>query len=201
MNRITTARCYLASAFLNDAMYLIGGSGTSHPENEPVSQVDVYLPNDNVWLEGKNLPTPRYGHTCCVVNDRIYVFGGKTIKDGQLAWNTDVDAYTATLSSGIDTPEHQSPKSFQLYQNYPNPFNPTTSLKFDCPVSAFVTLEICDLLGRTVKTIVREQRTAGAYTEQWNATDNQGKTVSSGLYLAVLKTETHQHSIKLVLMK
>lgn len=201
MSRITASRCYLSSAFLNEVIYYIGGSTQSYPQHDAQNIVDIFLPNDNFWLEGKELPSPRYGHASCVAKNRIYVFGGKTIIDGTPEWNTDVDVYTETLISDIKNPIATLPSTFQLYQNFPNPFNPSTTITFDCPVFSHVTLEIYDLLGRRVKTLVDNNRTAGHHTEVWDTTDEFRRAVSSGVYLAVLQGDTFEQSIKLVLMK
>ncbi len=69
------------------------------------------------------------------------------------------------------------PVDFALAQNYPNPFNPSTTIRFDVPVQARVTLTIFDGLGRKVQTLVDRQLNAGRYSEQWNAA-----AFSSGVY-------------------
>jgi hypothetical protein len=73
----------------------------------------------------------------------------------------------------------QLPKEFVLYQNYPNPFNPTTTLSFDLPNDAIVTLKIYNLLGQEVAMILdRQEYTAGSYEEPFDASK-----LASGVYL------------------
>jgi N-acetylneuraminic acid mutarotase len=201
LRKMPNKRCYLTGAFLNDVVYVIGGSTKSYPTPEAQSFVDIYLPEQDAWVEGKELPSSRYGHASCVVHDRIYVFGGKTIVDGNNEWNTDVDVYTETVISTVKEHADMFPTEFELYPNFPNPFNPSTQIKFDCPAASFVSLKIFDLLGRQVKILVNEKRPAGRYAEMWDATNNINNPVSSGIYLAVLQASSHQQSIKLVLMK
>ena len=67
--------------------------------------------------------------------------------------------------------------SYQLFQNYPNPFNPSTTIKFSIPVNGFVTLQIFDMLGREVKSLVNNEMTTGFYSYDFNASD-----LSSGIY-------------------
>ncbi|MBS1494450.1 MAG: T9SS type A sorting domain-containing protein [Bacteroidetes bacterium] len=67
--------------------------------------------------------------------------------------------------------------SYQLFQNYPNPFNPTTTIKFSIPSNGFVTLQIFDMLGREVKSLVNNQMNAGFYSYDFNASE-----LSSGIY-------------------
>jgi hypothetical protein len=61
------------------------------------------------------------------------------------------------------------PEKFELFQNYPNPFNPTTVFSFELPVSGFVALNVFNLLGEEVATIVDEQQEAGYHEKSWDA--------------------------------
>ena len=80
------------------------------------------------------------------------------------------------------------PNEYILYQNYPNPFNPTTQFSFGIPEAGHVTLEIFDILGRKIETVVDEQLNAGNYTYTWNATK-----IASGIYFYRLKTDEFCH--------
>lgn len=73
---------------------------------------------------------------------------------------------------------NEPPAEYSLSQNYPNPFNPGTTVKFRLPQRSFVTLEIFDILGRKVTTLVDEQKPAGVFAVDWNPTD-----VASGVYI------------------
>jgi len=77
----------------------------------------------------------------------------------------------------VEHDKQSTPASFALAQNYPNPFNPSTTIRFEVPVQARVTLTIYDALGRRVKTLVDRQLNPGTYSEQWNAL-----AFSSGVY-------------------
>ena len=73
--------------------------------------------------------------------------------------------------------------SFSLFQNYPNPFNPVTTIKYDLPEDSFVHLDIYDLLGREVKTLLNEVVKAGYKVVSWEGKDNNGNPVSTGMYI------------------
>jgi len=80
-----------------------------------------------------------------------------------------------------------SPLSFQLESNYPNPFNPSTQLRYSLPEVGKVSLVIFDVLGREIANLADATQQAGRYTVTWNATQNSGIPVSSGVYFARLR--------------
>jgi hypothetical protein len=92
--------------------------------------------------------------------------------------NGDVYArFISPLSTGVTTEIDLMPENNTLLQNYPNPFNPTTNISFRLSSRSFVSLNIFDVLGREVATLVNEEMPAGSYTKQWNAA-----ILSSGVY-------------------
>ena len=93
------------------------------------------------------------------------------------------------------------PLSFVLHQNYPNPFNPITSLRYDLPEQAQVTLTIYDLIGREVTQLINTTQEAGYRSVQWNATDMHGKPVSTGVYLYQIQAGEFVQTRKMVLLK
>ena len=75
------------------------------------------------------------------------------------------------------------PQGFALGQNYPNPFNPSTVIPYQLPTAASVRLEVFNVLGQRVATLVDEEQAAGAHTAVWMATDEAGQAVSAGVYI------------------
>ncbi|MGA7722333.1 MAG: T9SS type A sorting domain-containing protein [Ignavibacteriaceae bacterium] len=88
------------------------------------------------------------------------------------------------------------PSEFSLDQNYPNPFNPATIINYSLPKSAFVKLIVYDVLGRVIKTLVDEEKSAGNYSVQFN-----GSNLSSGIYFYRLTAGNFIGTKKLVLLK
>jgi hypothetical protein len=88
------------------------------------------------------------------------------------------------------------PSNYFLRQNYPNPFNPTTTIVIDLPERSNVQLEIFDILGRKVETIVNSVLAQGIHSYQWNA-----KYMDSGVYFCHLITNKTSQAIKLILSK
>ena len=93
------------------------------------------------------------------------------------------------------------PVSFALHQNYPNPFNPETRIAFDLPTESFVRLTVYDLLGKQVRTLVSEQKVPGTYTVAWDARNDAGGRVSSGIYIYRLEAGEIAFTMKMVLLK
>jgi len=93
------------------------------------------------------------------------------------------------------------PREFGLDQNYPNPFNPTTSIRFQLPRACMVRLEIINLLGESIRTLVNEPLEAGNHEVIWDGKDKNGATLPSGIYLYILTTPEHRLMRKMVLAK
>jgi hypothetical protein len=93
------------------------------------------------------------------------------------------------------------PGEFALHPNFPNPFNPSTKIAYDLARDSNVKLEIFDLIGRNVKTLVNGKQIAGRHMATWNATDNYGQPVSAGVYLYRLHTANKVFTQKMILMK
>ncbi len=118
------------------------------------------------------------------------------------------DAGNATLSeavkatvTGVDDEFAGMPESFELKQNYPNPFNPSTRIMFAVPQKAFVTLAIFDVLGRKVRTLVAKDFAAGYHAVTWDARNQHGMQVPSGIYIYKLVTGNTVLQHKMMLTK
>ena len=93
------------------------------------------------------------------------------------------------------------PTVFALHQNYPNPFNPTTQIRYDLPEDALVNITIYDIMGRSIRSLVNSQQTAGYRSIQWNATNNLGEPVSAGMYIYMIQAGEFRQVKKMVLLK
>jgi len=93
------------------------------------------------------------------------------------------------------------PISFFLYQNFPNPFNPITTLRYDLPEQAFVTLTVFDMLGREITQLINTTQLPGFKLVQWDATDSMGRPVSAGVYLYQIQAGEFVQTRKMVLLK
>jgi Secretion system C-terminal sorting domain len=111
----------------------------------------------------------------------------------------------ATLAGwdGVTTVENtiELPHKFELKNNYPNPFNPTTNITFSIPQYSNVRIEIFNSLGQLVRSLFNQNYDSGNYTTIWNARDDFGNKVNSGVYIYRLVSENYVDSKRMVLMK
>lgn len=107
----------------------------------------------------------------------------------------------STTAVGIDE-DGTIPDQFALHQNYPNPFNPSTQISFDIPQGGEnVMLNIYNILGQNVSTLVNGVMTPGRYTMEWNATDEIGNPVASGIYFYELRSPSFTARKKMLLIR
>jgi len=93
------------------------------------------------------------------------------------------------------------PQSFVLEQNYPNPFNATTQIVFALPRSSQVTLEVFNVLGKRVTTLVNERLSPGNKVVTWDGRNDRGEDVASGIYFYRLRTDSEVATKKMMLLK
>jgi len=127
----------------------------------------------------------------------VFATDGSDTTDAASEYTVSVNA-NAVL--GID--ELQVPDVYALHQNYPNPFNPTTTLKYDLPENAVVTLTIYDVMGREIISLVKNSyREAGYHRVIWNGLDKYGKQLGSGMYFYMIRTSSFTKTKKMIMLK
>jgi hypothetical protein len=93
------------------------------------------------------------------------------------------------------------PEVYGLADNFPNPFNPETTIKYQLPEATDVTLEVYNVVGQLVSTLVAEHQNAGRYVVQWDAANDNGQSLSSGIYFYLLQAGDFQKVKKMLLLK
>ena len=114
------------------------------------------------------------------------------VRDGDFAVNT------VTLPAPVQI--QTRPEAFALANNYPNPFNPATTIKYALPEASQVRLEVFNVVGQVVSTLVDNNQNAGRYVVQWDATNDQGHSLSSGLYFYRLQAGGEFLEVKKMLL-
>jgi hypothetical protein len=102
---------------------------------------------------------------------------------------------------GLFAGDNTVPSVYALKQNYPNPFNPATTIEYDLPEAGEVVLTIYNQLGQVIKTLVQNLQPAGRYRISWDARNEDGRKVSSGIYFYQIKTSGFVQTNKMVLMQ
>ena len=97
--------------------------------------------------------------------------------------------------------ENEVPVRFSLAQNYPNPFNPITNISFSLAKNCHVKLEIFNVLGQKVKTLIKKQMSVGEHSIIWNGLNETGTILSSGLYFYQINTDNFVKIKKMTLLK
>jgi len=189
------------------------------------SGLGIGTPGDNIWLlkfddtTGDTLWTKVIGG---VGDDRAlfgqqtsdggYILTGYTVQRGPLL-NPNVGAGFWDLWLIRFAPEVFSrqlamtespgvyPSSYHLHQNYPNPFNPITTVKYDLPDQSRVDITVYDILGRQVKTLVNGNQDPGSKSIIWDATDNEGRPVNSGVYMYRIIAGDFEQTRRMMLVK
>ncbi len=92
------------------------------------------------------------------------------------------------------------PEVFALANNYPNPFNPATTIQYALPQAADVELTVYNVVGQAVRTLVAEHQSAGRYVVEWDATNDSGHSLSSGMYFYRLQAGGEFREVKKMLL-
>jgi hypothetical protein len=166
------------------------------------------------WSAIKNLPSN-------ALLNKSYIFNMKGTRDVILRIELDltgnikgkeslVEMYYLDESSSFSKPSAPDneksivnliPAKFDLHQNYPNPFNPSTTITFDLPDDSPVHLEIFDITGRHIKTLVSEPMPAGSHQITWYGQDDLGNSVASGLYIYRIQASDFVQARKMLFVK
>ena len=110
-------------------------------------------------------------------------------------------AFSFDLTELLGIDEGNLPKEFALHDNYPNPFNPVTNITYDIPEVANVKLEIFNIVGQKVRTLAQGSHEPGRYRVLWDATNDLGEQLSSGMYVYRIQAGDFVGINKLILMK
>lgn len=120
--------------------------------------------------------------------------------DYPMTWEQ-VDSLFSMEYTGIEEKYGPGPQFFALKDNYPNPFNPTTNITFNVPKNAFVTLDVVNVNGQKIRTLVNEQRATGTHTVTWDGYDDQGRQMPSGVYFYQMAAEDFSKTRKMLLAR
>ena len=145
------------TAFLCDSIY---------------SAVDIET--NNLYLQGGRL-NKYVSNGVKQINERKEIF--------ELFRNKSDDILNSLFNSNSVKKQGNVPLKFELFQNYPNPFNPITTIRYLVPERSRIKIEIYNILGQHIKTLVDEIQDASSYEIEWNGINKNGNLVSSGIFI------------------
>lgn len=108
---------------------------------------------------------------------------------------------TEQVTENIQSTVTLVPADFHLYPSFPNPFNPSTTILFDLPARSHVRLDIFNILGQIVTTMIDEDRGPGSYSILWNGLNPSQGSVATGVYFARLTADNFRGTIRMLLIK
>ena len=180
---------YLAFYYYDDYYGMVG------PGWEMTDVIDASSPSSE-WLHREVTGT--------VPEGTVWVWAGVEYYQASNADNGSVytdmlemdvsDEVSVDLDAGL-------PGEFKLLGNFPNPFNPVTKLRFDIDYRSNVIVTIYNILGNEITTIQNGEMNPGRYSLTWNATNDQGKSMSTGMYLYKVTSDSRVLTGKMLLMK
>ncbi len=165
--------------------YLAGLAGRIFTITNGISGSALFVSNNNgsSWNYVNNISTP-YVYRIMVIGDKLFAA-------------TETGLYFLPLSAvNVDEQITEIPEDFFLYSNYPNPFNASTTIKYQVPYQANVSLKLYDILGIEVATLIDEQMPAGQYATRF--TDDN---LTSGIYFYTLRAGSYTQTKKMILIK
>jgi archaellin len=158
---------------------------------------EIFTVNDNSFSiqYGPNLKYPRKDFAAVRYKNSIYVFGGENQSEETVPYVEKLDLVTDVEIEPVIV------KEFSLDQNYPNPFNPSTTISFKIPQKSKVFLEILDIFGKRIKTLIDTELDNGEYKIIWDGADENNNRVASGIYFYRLSSGNISITKKMVLLR
>jgi hypothetical protein len=163
----------------NDFDFDFDGVSLDSPE-----RMDIYDPLPGLWT---------------------FVIDGFTIWEGEERYKfyLDMDRLIPLSKelAGLNAVEELTPQDFHIDQNYPNPFNPVTTIEYQLPEEAQVQLNVYNIQGQVVRTLINDRKPAGYYSTVWDGKDRFGRSVPSGTYIYRINAGEYTKAFKMVLTK
>jgi hypothetical protein len=155
--------------------------------------------NDRAWVKDGKI----YEVGFLSASDRIY-FAVDRGENDNYYWDATEIAWTVIFDGNATDLEQQEAnlsKEFILEQNYPNPFNSNTIISFNIPKTESVIIDVYDIKGQKICTLLNNKMTAGNHSVKWNGRNNKGNVVPSGIYFYRIKASLYQRVKRMLFIK
>ena len=125
------------------------------------------------------------------------VINANIASGGAVYWE---DSFALTMEA-LNISQDNIPARYSLGEAYPNPFNPATTISYEIPNDEYVSIDIYNLMGGHIKSLVSMNQNPGYKTIEWNATNDYGQLVSAGMYIYTIQAGEFMATKKMVLLK
>ncbi len=161
-------------------------------------------PNDFTVISGATFVSAPTAWTDYSYN--LDAYAGQTIRVAIQCVSNDafmfmLDNFKVTAPNGTGNNNNVNVVTTELLGNYPNPFNPETTLSYNLREAGLVTLDIFNIKGQKVKSLVNANQTQGNHTVVWNGKDDNNRSVASGVYFYKMRNGKYSSTKKMILMK
>jgi uncharacterized Zn-binding protein involved in type VI secretion len=168
-----------------------------NPGNPPTPHVGGPITTGSSTVLIGGMPAARVGDMCiCAGPSDVIVLGCMTVLIGDAALSQARDSLQQDLTRIGENDPATPPVVYTLNQNHPNPFNPATIITYQLPKAGHVELNIYNMLGQKVATLVSERQSAGQYQVEWNASN-----FASGIYYYDIQAGTFRQIKKMILLR
>ena len=187
------------SAPRNAALIDISNTGLAWQGAATPYQVQVAQDSDfaSTLVDSMHIEVPYFTFQQLPLNQELF-WRVRTIEDtgdAASAWSTPFSFQLQSMPVNTKTSEAAFPGSYELSNNYPNPFSNRTLIRYGLPIASTVQLDVYDLLGRHVRTLVRSQQESG-----WHEIVFDGTSLPAGMYLYRLQTESFSQTQSMILI-
>lgn len=188
VNDLPTAEFQLKKGGFEDGDNVVTFTDLSNDDKDPNGAIISYSWD---FGDGNSSTLKNPVHTYTAMDDYEVTL---TVTDNEGAVSKSSKTVGITVITSIDNED--GPTEFALNQNYPNPFNPSTNINYDIPEASHVTIDVFNMMGQKVATLINESKAAGSYSVTFDASQ-----LSSGIYIYRLQSGNFLSTKKMMLIK
>jgi hypothetical protein len=165
------------------------------------SVIQIQTSNYPVTLEFSEIQnSDQYEYTISQLYADIEI-ATETVEEGKIVVIDDPLVERLLLKKNGGSEDVSVPPAIAVHPNYPNPFNPITTIKYELPEKAQVSLRVYDVSGKLIRTLIHQETEAGIHKAIWNGKDDNGRKVASGLYFYRFESEDFSETHKMIMLK
>jgi len=192
---------YIAVIYPPDDTLWTNWNSISNPLGDPEIENVVFTGSVSNWSYFSDNWTG-YNDLSALVDETIQLrIGLHSNNDDPDGFGLMIDDITLSDTTYTDVGNEIVPTSVPIMYNYPNPFNPTTTITYSLIEDSYVELSIYNLKGQKILTLVNTLQESGIHKSIWNGLDDDGKSISSGIYLYKLNAGNYSSTKKMILLK